>query len=282
MLTGEIKSLRPTFPASGQPTLAISGLNLLDQLRRRQVSHTYEKVTDSQIAQQIATRIGADVKIDQNAAKDEQQYPYLFQENQYDILFLWERARRIGYDLFVVEPEGAQSNPKPKFFFGPSTAIKRPTYRLSYGRSLTQFQPDLTTTNQVSAVTVRGWNAKTKQKIEATVTRKQIDNKGVTEKGGQAQIDKSFENRREVIATKPVADKAEAEKLARETLERIAKDMVKGSGATVGLPDLRAGSVVQIDGLGDRFSGRYFVTGTTHTMGDGGYTTQFECRREET
>jgi phage protein D len=49
----------------------------------------------------------------------------------------------------------------------------------------------------------------------------------------------------------------------------------------VGLPDLRAGSVVNIDGLGARFTGRYFVTSTTHAIGDGGYTTQFECRREE-
>ena len=36
-----------------------------------------------------------------------------------------------------------------------------------------------------------------------------------------------------------------------------------------------------LDGLGSRFNGRYFVMGTTHTIGDGGYTTQFECRREE-
>jgi phage protein D len=49
----------------------------------------------------------------------------------------------------------------------------------------------------------------------------------------------------------------------------------------VGLPDLRAGSVVYIDGLGERFSGRYFVTSTTHAISDSGYTTQFECRREE-
>jgi Bacteriophage probable baseplate hub protein len=36
-----------------------------------------------------------------------------------------------------------------------------------------------------------------------------------------------------------------------------------------------------LEGLGERFSGRYFLTATTHTIADGGYTTQFECRREE-
>jgi len=70
----------------------------------------------------------------------------------------------------------------------------------------------------------------------------------------------------------------------------MAKEMVKASGSTVGLPNLRAGSVLEIRGVGEkspsrpprgRFGGRYFVTQTTHTIADGGYTTQFECRREE-
>jgi len=64
-------------------------------------------------------------------------------------------------------------------------------------------------------------------------------------------------------------------------LEGIAKEMVKGNGSVAGLPDIRAGTVLMIDGLGDRFSGRYFVVSTTHAIGDSGYTTQFECRREE-
>ena len=85
----------------------------------------------------------------------------------------------------------------------------------------------------------------------------------------------------EIVATKPIESQAEADTLAKQTLEGIAKDMLKGSGSVVGLPDLRAGGIVEIDGMGQRFSGRYFVTSTTHTIGDGGYSTQFECRREE-
>ena len=87
--------------------------------------------------------------------------------------------------------------------------------------------------------------------------------------------------RQEVITDKLVATEQEARTLARETLEDISKDMIKGNGSTVGLPDLRAGGVIEIGGLGERFSGRYFITATTHTIGNSGYTTQFECRREE-
>jgi phage protein D len=153
---------------------------------------------------------------------------------------------------------------------------------LTYGRSLIEFQPTLTTVNQVNEVVVRGWDNINKVKIEGTATRAQITTRGVGDRGGQQAIEQSFKQRKEVIANKPVNSQKEAETLARETLEHIAKEMVNASGSTVGLPDLRAGCMVEIDGVGERFSGRYFIKSTTHTIGDGGYTTQFECRREET
>ncbi len=279
MVKGQITALRPSFPAGGGSTLAISGLNVLHKLRTKQESHAYEKKTDSEVAKEIAGRLNIQLKT--NPAPDEKRYDYLLQDNQYDIIFLMERARRVGYALFVEEQgQNGQSQP-PVLVFGRSLDVRRPTYELRYGRSLIDFKPDLTTANQVGEVTVRGWDRVHKEKIEVTVKRSEIGVKGVGEAGGQAAIEQSFNQRREIIATKPVESKEEARTLAARTLEENAKDMVKASGSTVGLPDLRAGSIVIIDGAGKRFSGRYFVTATTHAIGDSGYTTQFECRREE-
>jgi phage protein D len=58
------------------------------------------------------------------------------------------------------------------------------------------------------------------------------------------------------------------------------KQMVTAEGSTVGLPDLRAGSLLEIAGVGARLGGRYFVTGTTHAFSDQGYVTRFKARRE--
>lgn len=279
MIRGQITALRPSFPSGGGSTLGISGLNVLHKLRTQQETHAYEKMTDTQIAQQIATRLNVTLK--PGDASGEKPYEYILQDNQYDIIFLMERARRIGYDL-LVEEQGQDGQSAPTvLLFKRSVDVRQVTYQLTYGRSLIEFKPDLTTANQVGEVTVRGWDALNKKKIEYTAKRSQIAIKGVGSQGNQAAIEQSFNQRKEVVATKPIESQAEAETLAIRTLEEIAKDMVKGSGSTVGLTSLRAGSVLQIDGLGKRFSGRYFVTATTHTIGDGGYTTQFECRREE-
>jgi phage protein D len=278
MLTGEINSLRPSFPAGGQPTLVISGLNVLHTLRRRQESHAYEKMTDNEIAQQIAVRLSVDIETKSFAPGQQERYDFIFQDNQYDILFLLQRAHRIGYNLFVKElPSGGP----PVIYFGPSVNVREVTYELKYGHSLIEFQPELTTANQVGKVTVRGWDNVRKKPITATVSRNDILTQGVGSVGGQERIQKSFQDREEVITNRPVNSEQEARTLARELLERNAKEMVSGSGSVVGLPDLRAGSVIYLTGLGERFSGRYFVKSTTHTIGDSGYTTQFQCRREE-
>jgi phage protein D len=275
MLKGQITSLRPSFPNNGGSTLTISGLNTLYKFRTQQESHSYENLTDTQIAKQIGSRLQIDVEGEE---RGEETLKYLIQDNQYDIIFLMSRARRIGYDLFIDE-SGAGG--KSVLKFKRSTDVRRLTYRLSYGKSLNEFQPELTTANQVGKVTVRGWDALQKKKIEYTATRDQLITKGVGAKGGQSKIDQSFKDKAEIVATKPVESQAEAELLAKQILEGIAKEMVKGTGSIVGLPDIRAGVALEIDGLGERFSGRYFVIATNHTIGDGGYTTQFECRREE-
>jgi uncharacterized protein len=270
MLSGEITSLRPAFPSGGQPTLAVGGLNLLHTLRREPQSASYVQQTDSQIAATIAKRLNIDFI---PAKVKEQHYAYLLQDNQLDIVFLMDRARRIGYDLFVEEP--AVAGQKPVLHFQPSLTSRRPTYKLNYGSTLIEFQPNLTTVKQVGEVTVRGWDAVHKVKIEETVTRKDLKIKT------EPSVESSFNQRKEVLATVPIRTKEEAKELALQTLTNIAKEMIKGTGSTLGLPDLRSGNRIELGGLGDRFSKPYFVTASTHTIGDGGYTTQFECRMEE-
>jgi phage protein D len=273
MITGEITSLRPSFPAGGQPTLTVGGLNLMHRFRGEQLSRAYTDKTDSEIAEEIGRRVGIVVRTD---PRNEPRHAYLVQDNVYDLVFLMERARANGYDLVVEEPEGGPR----RLYFGPSTEIRRVGYELVYGRSLVEFQPNLTTANQVGEVVVRGWDPIRKEKIEYRATAAELATEGLGP-GIAPAVAGSFKDRKEIVSTRVVESPAEARRLAVETLQQIAQGLVTGTGSTVGLTKLRAGSVIDVGGLGERFSGRYFVTETTHTIGDSGYTTQFGCRREE-
>ena len=275
MVSGPITSQRPSFPASGQPTLEIDGENLLRTLQNDKRSVAYPRMTDSEIAEAVGDRLEIEVRTDPDAKAGEERYDYVLQDNRPSILFLLERARRVGYDLFVGEDD-------ERFLtFGPSLGVRRTTHRLAYGRSLTDFQPTLDTTDQVGEVTVRSWDNVNKRLIEHTATRRDLRVQGVGEAGGQQRIERAFGRVREVLTSCPAQTPQEARTVATQALERNAKEMLTASASTVGLPDLRAGTVVLIEGVGSRYSGRYFLTSTTHTIGDGGYMTQFQCRREE-
>jgi phage protein D len=53
-----------------------------------------------------------------------------------------------------------------------------------------------------------------------------------------------------------------------------------GEGVCTGRTDLHAGQVIKIEGIGARFSGRYYVTSTRHRYShQDPYTTHFVVRR---
>lgn len=90
-----------------------------------------------------------------------------------------------------------------------------------------------------------------------------------------------IQNRQSQTVDLPVFTAAEAKQKARALLMDRSAQIVNAHGKTVGLPALRAGTLVNIQGIGVRLSGTYFVTKTTHTLGENGYVTEFDCRRED-
>lgn len=292
MMTGTFTTAEPTFPSSGAPTLTIRGLNVLHQLRRKQYTTTWGDEKISVIAKNIETlmdsgpppkkRFPLPIVIDKSAKEDK--IPYVAQKNEYDIDFLLSQARKYGYVVFVLkgDPHGKGDERKRRLYFGPSQAdmpgMRDVTFALKWGISLVDFKPTLTTANQIRSVTVNGWNRATKESINVTVT---LDDPKLNINRDLREVLKQCDPREEYVVDEPVYTVAQARERAVAILLDRHKEMVKASATCVGLPDLRAGQRVNIEGLGVRFSGTYFVTGTTHTIGDGGYTTKFDARRED-
>jgi hypothetical protein len=68
-------------------------------------------------------------------------------------------------------------------------------------------------------------------------------------------------------------------KILGELLPRL-NNRLTGSGSTIGDTRIRAGRVIDLQGLGEQFSGLYRVTSATHTIDGSGYRTSFEVRKE--
>jgi len=291
MLRGNFTTMEPNFPSSGGSTLAVRGLNVLHKLRTSRHTYSWEYRRPSQIAKSMPDlpqdkdpnkkRFPLPVDTEGNDLKNEPEFRYIAQTNQYDIEFLLALARRVNYVIFVKEEEkdGDTVVKERRLYFGPSDgnhpSIRPITFELKWGLSLIDFKPTLTTANQVKSVTVNGWDRDKKVQITGTAS---IETLSVN--GDLRENFESCDAREERVEDEPVFTKEEAEKKARDLLKQRNSDLVKASGACVGLPDLRAGQCVVIGNLGSRFSGRYFITETTHTISDSGYITKFNARRE--
>lgn len=288
MLTGIFTSLTPNFPSSGGPTLTVGALNILHRFRGEKHTNVWENQTASQIAAGFkltnpATHTQLSVVPDPGNVNREQPFPYLMQDNQYDLDFLLSLARRSGYVLLlqeeITDSRGRVVRPA-QLYFGPSsgTGIRQVTVEVGWGKSLMEFKPTLTTANQIKSVTVRGWNRDTKSVISKTVN---LNDPQINFNRDLKELLNVCDPHEEQVINEPVFTDGQAEQRARDILQNSFRDMVTASCTVVGMPDLRAGRNVIITGAGARFSGNYFITQTTHSIGANGYTTQFNARRED-
>jgi uncharacterized protein len=294
MLQGNFTTVEPNFPSAGGPILTVRGLNVLHKLRRKQYTYAWPKKRDSDIAESIQyltdpetkkKRFPLPIVSDPTAKGLEKPIEYVAQQNQYDIDFLLTRARKRGYVVFVEEkdPKRKGGPKEQQLYFGPPKeksppALRAVRFELELGKSIMDFKPTLTTANQVRSVTVNGWDKRAGKPIKVSVT---LDDKKFSKDKDLYEVLEKCDPREEVVVEEPVFTAPQARERALAILSERLRDRIKASVTCVGLPDLRAGQFVNITGFGSRLSRLYFITDTTHTINDQGYSTKFNVRLPE-
>lgn len=292
MVTGVITSVDVQFAETGHSKLVVSGLNVLERYRRKQYTWSWpdspsDSIRDSDVAlalqpppdeAQHKPGLDIEIRIDEEARNREPFFANIFMNNQYPILFLMERARARGYQVLLRQEYDDNFDPlPPHIFFGPTELERDVTYVLEWGKTLTSFHPTYANARQVYAVKVCGWDRTAKQAIEV---RKTLDDLPANELPNSDHIEVArTANREEVITQPPARTQQEAERRAFEQLRRNHLGMVEATGATVGLPGLRAGKIVHIRGVGRHFDGIYTVMTTSHVLNEQGYRTTFTAKR---
>jgi len=273
MIEGEITGMEVFFSSRGPETLVLQGYDRHHRLRRGRKSRTFQNMTDWDIAQKIAGEHGLSPK---SGDPPSIRYEHLYQNNQTDLDFLKMRATRIGHE---VEIENTN------LYFRKSQEARSKIATLTWGdpddQDLISFSPRLSTANQVSEVTVRGWNPKDKKEIVGTArVGDETTRMAGTTSGGQAAT-KAFGTVKTVVVDHPIFDQREADALARARFNDLSLSYITGDGVCIGNPDIRAGEVIEVKGFGRRFSGLYYVVSSTHACGRGagGYRTEFSVRR---
>jgi len=265
LFIGLITSVKINFPSGGMPQLDVTALDLSHPMTKNKKSFSWDNKKDSD----IATALAAQYQLRAQVEDTQIQHPTIKQDNQTDFEFLKKRAEENSFEFFVFE--------RTLFFRLPAYQASA-VVDLEWGKTLMSFAPEVNIADQVEEVEVRGWDAKAKRDIVGRarmgdeVGRDQGRRSGSELVRGAAR-DKSVERVR-----RPVYTQAEADRLAKAILTRLAEGLVTGSGECLGLPELRAGTNVQLQGLGRTFSKTYYVEKTNHSMSSSGYRTTFNIK----
>lgn len=269
LFTGEINGLEPEFHTSEAPLLTVRGYDRGQRLMRKRKTKSYLQMKDSDIARQIASNSGLSPEVEDSSVMLE----YVLQHNQTDLEFLQHRAEKIGFEVF------AQDN---KLYFRPRQTNGAEALTLRREIELLEFYPRSTTMNQVEEVVFQGWDPKKKKEMKAESRAGNVRNKlGAT--SGPDAVKKAFKGTQSMTVRAPLSSQGEGDQMALALLNEMALVHVTGEGICIGSVDLRPGKLIKIEGLGDRFSGSYYVTSTEHSfLPNRGYRTAFTVRRNAT
>lgn len=256
---GLITSLDFDYPAEDTPSIAVTAMDVSFLMMKGNGSKSWLNKKYSDVAKELGKKRCSKVIVDDS----KQQIGTIDKNKMDDFHFLQQIAEMINYEFFVVG--------KTMYFRKPLTSAK-PVTTLTYGKNLISYSTDMNLSDQVSEVIVRGWNPKEQKVIEAK--GKTVNKLGSNSKTGKA-IMASLGSFEEYVYTN-VESAAEAQAQADGLLNERAMKLVTGSGECIGIPEIRAGRHIKIEGVGKKLNQPYFLTSVTHTINSSGYLTSFE------
>ncbi|HEV2875593.1 MAG TPA: phage baseplate assembly protein V [Thermoleophilaceae bacterium] len=263
---GVVVELGAVFGPGGQPLLEVHCRDRGVLLAGARRSRLLEDSTDGDHAAAVAGDHGLSADSEPGAEQ-----PFAFQSARSDWDLLRLRAEALGYALYV---RGATLH------FHPPRASGRPLATLQWGATLLELRVHEELAGQMEGVTATGWDPETLEAAEAAVAA----GDSAFPVGARPGLEKAvgaagFSGRAERLASAAALGLDELDGRARAALERGALEHYWGRGRSQGLPQLRVDGLVELEGLGTRFSGSHYVTAVRHTLDSKGYFTEFQLGR---
>jgi phage protein D/phage baseplate assembly protein gpV len=255
LFKGEIVTVEPEFEAGGA-SMVVRAYDKSHRLMRTRKQRVFIEKSTPEIVKQICEENGLSAKTGSSP-----RHPFILQNNETDWEFIWRLAERSGFELIVHGDEASFERPS-----------ETEPVELRYPDDLHAFSPRITAVQQVKDVTVRGFDFKRKQTIVGrSEAARPLTEAGITRAQVAAAFDPAFLH----IAGQSVRGKEEADHLAQGQFDKLVNAYLAAEGTCFGNPRIKAGAMLKISGVGQKYSGLYRIAKAVHTLTTGGYTTQF-------
>jgi phage protein D len=251
LFEGRITGLESDFPEGESAVVTALAEDRLQDMRMTRRTRTFADITDADLFRRVAQDHSLTADVDVSGP----QHRVLAQVDQSDLAFLRERARAIDADLWV---EGS------KLHAAGYARRAGGRLRIGHGKELHSFTVLADLAHQRSSVTVGGWDVSGKQAIAEKADDAALSGELGGGDSGANILEAALAARHETAhRTHPVTP-AEAKARAEALFRARARGFVRGTGIADADAKLRAGTTLQIDGVGPLFSGDYRLVDVVH------------------
>ena len=267
LFKGKIMGLEAGFPEGNSPEISVLAEDRFQDLRMNRRTRTFTEVTDADVINQIATDHGLSPSVDLNGPT----YKVLAQVNQSDLAFIRERARSIDAEVWM---DGTTLNAKSH------TGRNGADLQMTYGNQLREFTVLADLAMQRTSVAVNGWDISSKSALTYEATDSAISSELNGDTSGVSILQSALGTRKEALAHTVPLNQEEAQHEAEAFFKMSARRFVVGRGAAQTNAKLRAGTKLDLQGLGPLFSGKYYVVEVKHIFDMAkGLRTEFKSER---
>ncbi|HWE04965.1 MAG TPA: hypothetical protein VG326_21335 [Tepidisphaeraceae bacterium] len=252
---GRITALEGQFPDNQPPRICVLAEDRLQDLRMTRRTRTFTDITD----QDLFTRVANEYGLTPNVMVDGPSHKVIAQVNLSDLAFLRIRARAIDAEVWV---QGNAMSVQSR------SARASAPLELTYRSGLREFNVIADLAGQRTGLSVCGWDVSTKSAVKFDADDSAVSSELNGGESGASILRTALGTRTESIVHTVPFNVSDARAEAQARFKQTARKFVVGRGVADPAIYLRAGTTVNLTGLGPLFSGNYYVT-EVRTLFDG-------------
>jgi phage protein D len=285
MFLGDVTGVQVSFPNGGMPTMTVVAHDYLHRLAEGKYARGFGFLPDFLIASILSAENLLIPLIDPAVIAGSTAIAVL------NFIFNGTGRKQAGQSDLELLEEIAATYDAEFWVDGNVLYVSRflkeytPRLTLTWGESLLDFSPQVSTIGQVVGVARKFTLREIPLDFLVTVfwdfDRESLGISIIP--GAAASLTKSVIGtvleRIDQPITSPAGITNSALEIAHELRSKL-NNRLTGSGSAIGDPRIRAGAVVRLEGLGPDFSGDYRIKSATHAIDSSGYRTNFEVYKE--
>ncbi len=239
------------------PVLVVEAKDVSVKMTSGRKNRYFTEMTDNELIEDIISEYGQNNIVENTSETHKEMVQYYCT----DWDFIVSRAEKNG--MLVIPDDGEIKIKKP-------TIESQAILTLIYGATVLEFELEMDARNQYSSIKGNSWDYSNQEVVESEAEDPGIDQAGNLQEEDLAEVI-DLENLELKHGGRVSEQELQAWADAAALKSSLSK--IRGRVRCKGFSEIKPGDTIELEGVGERFYGKMFVSGITHQFADNQWTT---------